>query len=151
MSIGFNNATQVLTASDGQQHFIWTEGDRVVHGLLTSPAAEVVTTVIADGAKANLTALAAAGDTLVAGWTATTSPGEPAVLVAVSQDGGATWSTPEVLEDGGTGLSLASDGSSVAAAWQVRTSSGVISWLSNSACTNCWSITEVLSHSTATF
>jgi hypothetical protein len=119
VSIGFNNATQVLTTSDGQQHFIWTEGDRVVHGLLTSPAAEVVTTVIAEGAKANLTALAAAGDTLVAGWTATTSPGEPAVLVAVSPDGGATWSAPETLEEGGTGLSLASDGSSVVAAWQV--------------------------------
>jgi hypothetical protein len=118
VSIGFNNAYQTVSTPNGAQHFIWVEGSRVVHGRLASGSRELETSPLAEGRTYLLTAMAAAGDLLVTGWTEQTGR-ESSIVVRVSGDAGTSWAAPFTLETGGTGLSLAADGDSAVATWQI--------------------------------
>ena len=118
-TIGFNNAAQVLTTSDGVQHYVFMDGGRtVMHGSASGTAAGIQTTAVrSGGGKVSLTAIAATDDVIVVGWTETEKGGGPAVYVAESADGGSTWGTARQLAPSGTALSLAGDGDSIVAAW----------------------------------
>lgn len=119
VTIGFNNATQVLTTSDGVQHYVFLDGGRaVMHGAAVGTAEEMETsTVRSGGGKVSLTAIAATDDVIVVGWTETERGGGPAVYVAESADGGSTWGAAQQLAGTGTALSLASDGDNIVAVW----------------------------------
>lgn len=120
-NIGFNNAAQVVTDSDGTQHYVFVTGSRVVmHGSATGSAADVEPSAVSSGqGRVSLTAIAAADGIIVIGWTETARGDQTSVYLSESADGGATWSPPRLLEAGASGLSLAASGGTVVAAWFV--------------------------------
>lgn len=120
-TIGFNNAAQVVTGSDGMQHYVFVTGSRVVmHGSANGSAADVQPVAVSSGqGRVSLTAIAASDETIVIGWTETAPGGQAGVYLSESSDGGATWTPPHLLEANASGLSLAASGGTVVAAWFV--------------------------------
>ncbi len=125
-NIGFNNAAQVVTSSDGTQHYVFVSGSRtVMHGSAHGSAAGVEATAISSGqGKVSLTAIAASDEILVIGWTETAAGGQAGVYLSESSDGGATWTPPHLLAAGASGLSLAASRGTVVAAWFVGDEAG---------------------------
>lgn len=107
-SIGFNNAAQVVTSSDGTQHFVYiSERASVWH---YSPGSGA--TLISDSrGRKSLTSIAAADGLLVVAW----SQGPETIQTSESVDGGATWKVGGPFA--GNGISLAADGGTVVATW----------------------------------
>lgn len=125
-NIGFNNAAQVVTGSDGAQHYVFVSGSRtVMHGSAHGSAAGVEATAISSGqGKVSLTAIAASDEIIVIGWTEAAAGGQAGVYLSESSDGGATWTPPYLLEAGASGLSLAARHGTVVAAWFVGDEAG---------------------------
>jgi len=126
VNIGFNNAAQVVTRSDGTQHYVFVTGSGVVmHGSATGSAAEVEPTAVSSGqGRVPLTAIASSDEIIVIGWTEAALGGQAGVYLSESSDGGATWTPPHLLEAGASGLSLAASRGTVVAAWFVGDEAG---------------------------
>lgn len=107
LQIAFNNTRIGGRDDQGRLHLVWSDGSRVVHGVLAADGA-FVPSVVAEGGRPNKPTLAVLerGLLLVA-WGAAERPGRPRACVSVSRDGGASWSAAETVSAGAAGnLSL---------------------------------------------
>jgi len=116
VSLGFNNSSQMISDESGLTSMVWVYDNRVQLGRLgTDGALTDIRTV--GGSRATLPGIAVAGGLLAVSWIESLGGGATKTQVAVSKDAGATFGTPMVLGDGGSGLSVKGDGTILVAVW----------------------------------
>lgn len=133
VSIGFNNAEQIVNADGDATFIIWVAGNKLYLATRDDKGAVTNTQVLAEG-NIKLPAITKSGQTVAVAWSQ-----QNQVYAKVSSDGGSSFNGASRLGDG-TGPSLASDNGKIVAVWhngQEGNNPSSIMFASNSG--NSWS------------
>jgi hypothetical protein len=113
LSLGFNNAEQVVEAGDGS-YLVWASGNALTLAARDAAGSVTETTSLATG-NIQLPAIARDGDAVVVGWVETTN-GTQKIYARVSTNNAASFGD-EVILGSGTGISLAASEGKIYAVW----------------------------------
>lgn len=136
VSLGFNNAEQIVEAGEDSSFIIWVAGSKLYLATRDDKGSVTNTQVLAEG-DIKLPAITKSGQNIAVAWSQ-----QNQVYAKVSSDDGSTFSGASRLGDG-TGPSLASDNGRIVAVWhdgQEGNSPSSIMFASNSG--NSWSSTS---------
>ncbi len=119
--VAFNNTRIGVRDAAGRLHLLWSDGQRVVHGVRSDSGEWSVRPISAGASRTTKPTLAFAGEALVAAWGGAQGHGEPVGFAAVSRDGGATWSEPVRISRGpAINVTLCAFDGGAVVAWHTR-------------------------------
>ena len=116
VTLGFNNAAQMIGDGFGDTLLVWVHDNHVQLGRLSgSGVLSDIRTV--GGSRATLPGIAASGGLLAVSWIESLGRGATKTQVVVSTDAGVSFGSPLVLGNSGSGLSVNGDRTSLVAVW----------------------------------
>lgn len=110
VSLGFNNAEQIVDAGNGSTFVVWVSDGKLILATRDNSGAVTKTQTLAEG-QITLPAIAKSGNIFAVAWSQ-----QNTVKAVVSKDGGSTFGKIYTLGNG-TGSSIAADNGKVVAVW----------------------------------
>ena len=115
LSLGFNNADQVVEAIGGGTNLVWVTSENELQFVTRSKQGQITSTLTLVEAPVSLPAIARYETLVSVGWVEQTEK-TPSIRVSVSNDGGAHFDEAVTLGTG-SGLSLAASDGKIVAVW----------------------------------